>query len=274
MLSNVTKTPQSSKSLCIKHSGTTVHCIPSITDTKIYFDIPMTIFSEAYIDYVFEMKQKDFCPEVALNASIISAANVKFSINSATGALQVVEALNFEHYSGYDVVIETVDQHGTSAATIIYVEVVDVNEAPQMFAFADYHVAENSRFYTPINSIKLDANRCGVYQETYIAVNDPDAGQSMTVVVDNTVPSNLELQVKEYDCSMHNEFRFSLWTHRPLNYESFIDIEIKLTVEDEHGTKVQCNIHVYVDDCNDRPEMATQNIDAKEDVCMAMLLVS
>ena len=64
------RTPQSSKSLCIKHSGTTVHCIPSITDTKIYFDIPMTIFSEAYIDYVFEMKQKDFCPEVALNASI------------------------------------------------------------------------------------------------------------------------------------------------------------------------------------------------------------
>ena len=167
---------QSSKSLCIKHSGTTIHCISSITDTKIYFDIPMTIFSEAYIDYVFEMKQKDLCPEIALNASIISAANVKFSINSATGALQVVETLNFEHYSGYDVVIETVDQHGTSAATIIFVEVIDVNEAPQMFAFADYHVAENSRFYTPINSIKLDANRCGVYQEAYIAVNDPDAG--------------------------------------------------------------------------------------------------
>ena len=87
----------------------------------------------------------------------------------------------------------------------------------------------------------------------------------MTVVVDNTVPSNLELQVKEYGYSMHGDFRFSLWTHRPLNYESFIDIDIKLTVEDEHGTKVQCNIHVYVDDCNDRPEMVTQNIDAKED---------
>ena len=42
-------------------------------------------------------------------------------------------------------------------------------------------------------------------------------------------------------------------------------VDIRLTVEDEHGTKVQCSIHVYVDDCNDRPEMVTQNIDAKED---------
>ena len=79
------------------------------------------------------MTQQDLCPYVVFSASIITSENLKFNIDSTTGSIQVVEKLNYEYFTGYDVVIETVDQSGGGTPTNVFVGIVDENEAPVLF---------------------------------------------------------------------------------------------------------------------------------------------
>ncbi|XP_069340229.1 protocadherin beta-3 [Eulemur rufifrons] len=162
-----------------------------------------------------------------------------FQLNPITGDMQLVEYLNFEAISTYEVDIEAKDGGGLSGKSTVLVQVVDVNDNPPELSLSSVNspIPENS-------------------EETVVAVfsvSDLDSGDNGRVMcsIENNLPFVLKPPVENF---------YTLVSEGALDRESQAEYNITITVTDL-GTprlKTEHSITVLVSDVNDNAPTFTQ----------------
>ncbi|XP_060751238.1 protocadherin beta-16-like isoform X21 [Tachysurus vachellii] len=162
------------------------------------------------------------------------ARNV-FDINAETGAITILQGLDYESERIYQLNINAIDKGGLADTCKVIIEVIDENDnAPsiQLMSFSNI-VAENSPIGTTV---------------AVINVEDVDSGQNGLVKckINENVPFKIESMLSDY---------YVVITDETLDRENIAEYNITILVSDQGSPARYSNktLNVKISDVNDNP---------------------
>ena len=166
------------------------------------------------------------------NATSVTVDNSNFEVSGGNLKLKAGTSLDFETVgSSVDVTI-TASGDGASATHTVTVTVNDVNEAPGAPALVD-----------PNATLAVDENDDGATVTSLEAPTDPDAGDTVTLTVDD---SRFEITSARI---------IKLKDGQKLDHEMESSVALVITATDSGGLTATTNITVTVNDINEAPAM-------------------
>ncbi|XP_036379476.1 protocadherin gamma-A10-like isoform X11 [Megalops cyprinoides] len=158
-----------------------------------------------------------------------------FSIDHKTGGIRVIDSIDFEKQSFYEMRIEAKDGSGLVSYAKVITEITDVNDnAPVIFL---------KSLNNPITESALPGTEVGI-----INVQDKDSGANRQVrcSIQQNVPFNLIPSIKNY---------YSLVTTAELDRELVSEYNITITATDEGSPPLSSSktVQLSVSDVNDNP---------------------
>ncbi|XP_037833397.1 protocadherin gamma-A4 isoform X40 [Kryptolebias marmoratus] len=174
--------------------------------------------------------------EVTYDFSRISERAKKvFSLNSKTGEIKLIGALDFESKSKYEMRIDAKDGYGLSSDAKIVIDITDINDnAPVIFV---------KTLMNPVTENVSPGTEVGI-----INVQDRDSGINGQVrcSIQRNVPFTLVPSVKNY---------YSVVTTGQLDREIVSDYNITISATDEGSPPLSSSktVHLSVADINDNP---------------------
>ncbi|KAM9376013.1 protocadherin beta-15-like [Pholidichthys leucotaenia] len=174
--------------------------------------------------------------EVTYEFSRISEKAKKvFSLDSKSGEIKVIGALDFESNSRYELRIEAKDGYGLSSDCKIIIDITDVNDnAPVIYLKSlSNPIAENVSPGTEVGIINVQDR-------------DSEKNRQVRCSIQQGVPFKLLPSIKNY---------YSLVTTGQLDRELVSDYNITITATDEGSPPLSSSktVHVSVADINDNP---------------------
>ncbi|XP_035288717.1 protocadherin beta-15-like isoform X46 [Anguilla anguilla] len=162
-------------------------------------------------------------------------AKKMFSIERETGDIKVIESIDFEEESYYEMLIQAKDGSGSASNAKVIIEITDVNDnAPVIFL---------KSLNSPIPESALPGTEVGI-----INVQDKDSGANRQVrcSIQQNVPFKLTPSIKNY---------YSLVTTGELDRELVTDYNITITATDEGSPPLSSSktVQLSVSDVNDNP---------------------
>ncbi len=176
----------------------------------------------------------------------------RFDIDSATGALTLTSAPDFEADNFYEVTVQVSDGNGGIATQAIEVSILDVNdETPVVTASQSFSIAENSANGTVVGTV---------------LATDPDAS---TTFQDWTITAGNESGIFALDGSTGE---LTVLDGTQLDYETSSSYVLSVTVSDGVQTSVVGTITVDVTDVNESPIAGDTAVTTDEDTTYSSTL--
>jgi hypothetical protein len=181
-----------------------------------------------------------------------------FTLESTTGILKMSSATDFEIVTEYTLFIKGVDIGGLHDYCVVVVNILDVNESPNLQLQPQYQIAENT-ITAQANSVLND----GSYTAVPIVVTDPDDDNTKrTLDLTNQVTlsgfspasaSSIFYKHNSSHTSNPSIFEFNIGVNSALNYEVNSLYTLQVTVQDGGGLSTSGTFTIKVDDANDAP---------------------
>ncbi|XP_051019080.1 protocadherin beta-2-like [Acomys russatus] len=162
-----------------------------------------------------------------------------FRMNTTSGEILLAKTLDFESTQAYTVYVQATDGGGLSGSTVVFVEVMDLNDNPPELTMSSLtnHIPENA-------------------PETVVAVfsvADPDSGDNgkMVCSIQEDLPFILKPSVENF---------YTVMTNTALDRETRSQYNITISVSDMGTPRLttQHTITVQVSDINDNAPTFTQ----------------
>ncbi|KAI5099594.1 protocadherin Fat 4, partial [Silurus meridionalis] len=220
----------------------TVHL--SVSDIN---DNPPVFEQQSYTAYVMEnnkpgttvsvvtARDPDWRQNGTVLYSLVPKARNVFKVDPETGAITILNSLDFETEQNYQINIKAMDKGGLVDVCKVIIDVIDENDnSPtiQLMSFSNI-VAENSPIGTTV---------------AVINVEDADSGKNGIVQckINMNIPFKIESSFSDY---------YALITDETLDRENIAEYNITIHVSDQ-GSPVRYNnktLNVKISDVNDNP---------------------
>ena len=154
-----------------------------------------------------------------------------FAIDSATGQLMTMAALDFETKTIYTVDVRATDAGGESDTVMVTINVTDVNEAPE--------------FDSATTTMSVDENTAaGENIGDPVAAMDADAGDTVTYTLGGTDMASFAI----------DSATGQLMTMAALDFETKASYSVDVTATDPSGLSATVMVTINVNDVNEAPE--------------------
>ncbi len=170
-------------------------------------------------------------------------ASTDFAIDSGTGEITTLAALDFEATPSYMLTVEVTDDTALTGSATITIDVNDLNEAPTV-ADQSFNIDENVAVGSPVGTI---------------VASDPDAGDVLTFIV----TGGSGQAVFAVDAASG-----AITTAADLDHETQDSYTLDVTVRDVGLLEDTATITIDINDLNEAPEIADQMFSLDENVAI------
>ena len=154
-----------------------------------------------------------------------------FDIDTATGQLMTMAALDYETTTEYMVTVTATDEDGASDSIMVTIMVTDVNEAPMFTTETDARsVAENTA--------------AGMNIGEPVMATDPNEGDTLTSALSGDDAASFDIDAATGQ----------LMTKAALDYETTTEYMVTVTATDGDGASDSIMVTIMVTDVNEAPE--------------------
>lgn len=239
---------------------------PALSATAIV-RISVTMADNSHPKFTLKEYQAEVNENVDIGTSVISLSAISqstlvyevkdgnvdgaFTINPYSGVITSQKALDYEHASSYQLIVQATNMAGMASNATVNIQIVDENDNPPVFLFSEYSGSISEA--APVNSVVRSANNSPLV----IRATDADSNQNALLVY-----QIVESTAKKYftvDSSTG-----AIRTIANLDHETIAHFHFHVHVRDSGNPQLTAEspveVTIDVTDVNDNPPVFSQAV--------------